>query len=770
MKKLFFLFFACLFSVQCVFSQSNKAQWISSSEVADSANTWLAFRKVVQLKNKPVKAFAKIAVDSKYWLFINGEMAVFEGGLKRGPNLNDTYYDEVDITKWLKEGENIIAIKVWYFGKDGFSHNSSGKAGLLFDAQIDDVSIYSDSNWEVNVLQEYATAPKPFPNYRLPESSILYDARKEIANWQSDLSVQMEKAVILGEAGAKPWKKLVLRPIPLFKDFGFKKYEGKRVIKSSNLMDTIIYELPYNAQITPILKIDAPNEGMRLTVFTDNYLTYNGGDTYLRAEYITKKGVQEYESLAWLNGHRVYYVIPKGVKVIDLYYRETGYDTEFSGAFNCSDEFLNEFWKKARRTLYLNMRDTYMDCPDRERAQWTGDAVNQSAQAFYSLSPSSYQLSKKWLHEMVDWQKPDGTLFSPVPAGNWKNELPDQCLATIGEYGLWNYYRYTGDLETLKHAYAPAKKYLDLWEADGNGLVKFRKGDWTWGDWGDEKDIQLIFHSFYYLALKGMQNSAKALGKTADASQYSAKMEIFKKAFNQKYWTGRSYRDPNYNGKTDDRVQALAVVSGLANQEKYSAILKVLKQEEHASPYMEKYVMEALFLMDEPDFAIQRQKKRFSNMVNNKYFTTLWEGWNYNDPKYGGGTINHSWSGGGLAVLSQYLCGVSPLEPSYQLFQIKPQMGKMKYASATVPTIIGNIKTSFVNKKASLKLTASVPDSSVAVIVLPKKTYRKVKLNGKTVWADGKYTKETLPSSENKNESLLQFKVTAGEWDIKALK
>ncbi|MFR7465122.1 MAG: hypothetical protein ACLUVG_09725 [Phocaeicola vulgatus] len=29
-------------------------------------------------------------------------------------------------------------------------------------------------------------------------------------------------------------------------------------------------------------------------------------------------------------------------------------------------------WEKSQRTLYITMRDTYMDCPDRERAQWWG--------------------------------------------------------------------------------------------------------------------------------------------------------------------------------------------------------------------------------------------------------------------------------------------------------------------------------------------------------------------------------------------------------------
>lgn len=49
------------------------------------------------LTSAPASAIAQIAADSKYWLWINGKLAVFEGGLKRGPNRTDTYYDEIDL-------------------------------------------------------------------------------------------------------------------------------------------------------------------------------------------------------------------------------------------------------------------------------------------------------------------------------------------------------------------------------------------------------------------------------------------------------------------------------------------------------------------------------------------------------------------------------------------------------------------------------------------------------------------------------------------------
>lgn len=104
-------------------------------------------------------------------------------------------------------------------------------------------------------------------------------------------------------------------------------------------------------------------------MYTDDY---KGGGVYnLRGEYITKGGQQSYESLGWINGHSVYYLIPKGVEVLKTEYRETSYDTSFAGTFNCNDDFFNRLWQKAQRTLLVTMRDTYMDCPDR-RTQHNG--------------------------------------------------------------------------------------------------------------------------------------------------------------------------------------------------------------------------------------------------------------------------------------------------------------------------------------------------------------------------------------------------------------
>ena len=81
-----------------------KARWIGKQEYRSETNSWLAFKKKVTVAEVPEVMTARIAADSKYWLWINDSLVVFEGGLKRGPAPGDTYYDEVDIAPFLRKG------------------------------------------------------------------------------------------------------------------------------------------------------------------------------------------------------------------------------------------------------------------------------------------------------------------------------------------------------------------------------------------------------------------------------------------------------------------------------------------------------------------------------------------------------------------------------------------------------------------------------------------------------------------------------------------
>jgi len=753
-------------TVACFFMEPWSASWIGANATKDSqpgnqvSNQWTCFRTEIDLEKAPTSAIARIAADSKYWLWINGELAVFEGQLKRGPTPSDTYFDRVDLTKFLRKGKNTIAILLWYFGKEGFSHKSSGQPGLVFDAKIDGKPLLSGTDWKALIHPAYENTGEPHPNFRLPESNIRFDARKDLAGWQNpgfDDSA-WPSANALGVPPCAPWNNLVERPIPQWKDFGLRDYTNAAELPKVSDGQPIKAKLPYNAQITPYLKIESP-AGQVIDLRMDNY----GQGPTVRAEYVTREGVQEYESLGWMNGHEVHYTIPAGIKILALKYRETGYDTEFTGTFECDDEFLNRYREKALRTLYVNMRDTYMDCPERERAQWWGDVVNMMGQTFYSLAPDSRRLVQKAIFELMNWQGEDLIISSPVPAGNWDHELPLQMLNSVGYFGFWNYYLNTGDIETIRAVYPRVKSYLSIWKIGENGLV-VQRGQRLWIDHGANKDLPVLFSAWYYLALRGQKLMAEALGETADLPAIEAGMKSIEENFNKTFWTGSEYRSPGYKEETDERGHALAVLSGLAGPDKYEAIRQVFKTQEHSSPYMEKYVGEALYRMRLEEDAIARTKKRFKEMVESPG-TTLWEIWDR-------GTKNHAWGGSFLTLLSQYGAGVAPVTPGYATYHVRPQMGPLKHIKTIVPSVKGEIPVELRNDPDAFSLNLVSPKDTTATIGIPKPTDRKIEtvtINDNLVWKNG----EMVPRADGvsfagEDANYLTFRLPPGPWEIAA--
>jgi hypothetical protein len=684
------------------------------------ANSWLAFRKHVTLASAPASAIADIAVDSKYWLWINGHLAVFEGGLKRGPNHTDTYYDEINLQPFLTAGDNTIAVLVWFWGKDGFSHKNSGKGGLLFQANIDGTSVVSDATWRVRAHTGYVAQTDPGPNYRLPEWNVQFDARLDLTGWTlpSFDDSAWATATVKGRPPATPWTHLWKRPIPQWRDSGLKDYVNSAQLPTAGSGGVINANLPYNAQVTPYLKVTA-SAGAVIRIQTDT----NGEGPSVRAEYTTRDGEQEYESLGWMSGNTVQYTIPSGVQIQALRYRETGFDTDFSGSFSSNDSNLNTLWTKALRTLYIDMRDNYMDCPTRERAQWWGDAVIEIGQTFYALDRHADLLTRKAISDLTLWQNTDGTLYSPVPAGNWSSELPQQMLASIGRAGFWNYYFHTADDAAMSAAYPAVKKYLGLWQRSSDGLVQHRGSDpsWaTWADWGNNIDSTVLENIWYYMALDGAARMADVVGQTSDATTYRSRMAEFKPAFLAKFWNGTELRTPGRTGGTDERGHGLAIVAGLLGADQWPAVLSVLKSVFNAGPYMEKYVLEAFFVMNDAKDGLARMRQRYSAEIQSKY-STLWEVWTPGDPAVGtvgGGTINHAWAGGPLTLMSQYVAGVAPTQPGYAEFQVVPQLGDLTQVTANVASRKGAISVD-IKLGPPFTMQVVVPAATSATVGVP---------------------------------------------------
>ncbi|MBQ8783390.1 MAG: glycoside hydrolase [Clostridia bacterium] len=705
------------------------AKWIWDKENLTQENVWMCFNKKVNLDSVPEELIAHISADSKYWLYINGETVVFEGSVKRGPDKNSGYYDSIDIAPFLKEGENLICALVWYWDSEtSYSYSGSGQGGFIFEAVNEDITIISDKSWKVKRNSAFVDSPFYPPNYRLSEYSIYFDARKDSGNWINETYdvESWENATEYALGGEGAYGKLYPRGIPFLKDYGLKNYENSDKYENYTVKklfgEKITVDVPYNAQLTPYLKVIAP-AGKKIRITTENTLIGAVSTTY-----ITKEGEQEFEAPGWFNGEHITYKIPRGVKVVSLKYRETGYDSSFCGNFKCDDEFLNSLWQKSLRTLYVTMRDNFMDCPDRERAQWWGDVTSEMIMTMYSMDSSSYLLYQKGVEAMLSHIDDSKVLQTVVPISGDYFELPVQQLAGI--VGFLTYYEYTGDKAFIEKVYTPSLDYLKLWEIGENNLVVHREGSWDWPDWGKKADMTAIENAWVYYALSATEKMAEILEKDEDISFITERKEIISKGY-KSLWTEDGFKSKDVR-KPDDRANALAVLSGLAEKEQYATIENVLTTTKNSSPYMEYYVLEALCKMEKYEAAKDRIKDRYKGMMSEDY-STLWEFWDS-----WRGTKNHAWSGGPLVIMSKHFAGITPLEAGYEKVKIDPQYALTDSLNCTVPAVKGLITLDYAKTDGNYTVNLSLPQNMKAVLYVPDKAV--VNINSQLYYQNGEYT------------------------------
>ena len=704
------------------------AKWIWDGESLTQTNLWLCFNKKITLDRIPEKLIAHISADSRYRLYINGETVVFEGSVKRGPDENSGYYDSIDIAPYLKKGENSVCALVWYWDNEtSYSYKSSGQGGFLFEAVGEDITVISDKSWKVKRNTAYVDSSLYPPNYRLPEYSIYYDAREELGDWTSEDydTSSWENADELAAGGEGAYGKLYPRGIPFLKDYGLKTYENSADYENYTVKKTfgekITVDVPYNAQLTPYLKIIAP-AGKKIRITTENTLIGAVSTTY-----ITKEGEQEFEAAGWFNGEHITYKIPKGVTVLSLMYRETGYDSSFCGDFSCDDEFLNSLWQKSLRTLYVTMRDNFMDCPDRERAQWWGDVTSEMIMTMYSMDSNSYLLYQKGVEAMLSHTDESKVLQTVVPISGDYFELPVQQLAGIT--GFLTYYEYTGDTAFIKKVYDASLDYLKLWEIGEDKLVVHRSGSWDWPDWGKKADMTAIENAWVYYALSAVEKMAVLTENDEDLPFITERKALIAEGY-KSLWTEEGFKSGDVK-KPDDRANALAVLAGLAEKEQYDTVLKVLTSTKNSSPYMEYYVLEALCKMEEYEAAKDRIKDRYEGMVNEDY-STLWEFWNSWQ-----GTKNHAWSGGPLVIMSKHFAGITPLEAGYEAVKIEPQYTLSDSMSCTVPSVKGLITLSYEKSGEGYVISLTLPKDMKAVLSVPETA--DVNVNSEPYYRNGEY-------------------------------
>lgn len=540
------------------------------------------------------------------------------------------------------------------------------------------------------------------------------------------------------------------KPAQGLKDFGLRDYvyTSKDLPRVDSKPWRLVCQLPYNAQYTAWIRCSADTEGKVVSVDSSNPL--------VRAQqseqnFTTVKGENTWEMPRWVSGEGVIYTIPAGVEVLKVQYRETGYPTEVAGLFRCNINDYNVLWEKANRTLYLCMRDRFMDCPDRERAEWLGDAILQMEECFYVYDLASHQMAKKLI------------LSKKI------NGLPGQNLMARGEYGDWLYYLYTGDIQTLSAIYDSTKKYLDQYQLGTNGLPDHRKEGWDWYDWGTGyQDKTVLQVAEYYSALSALRKMAVATGKQDDLASIDSKLASVKSNFDRVFWKEDGYRSAD---QLDERANAMAVCAGLADSSKWQIITGVIQSKANCGPYFERWVQEALCLMGKPDLALVRMANRYRAQIDSN-ITTLWEYFERGFPDKSGTdavqyvTVNHAWNTPNT-ILSKFIAGVAPVSPGWATYHVMPQEAFLTSLETKVPTVKGEVALSIDKTVSAYSLSLVSPANTVATVGIPRDSFSKlrtIKVNGKLIW-DGAHTGTVEGvTAAGEDARYVKFSVTPGSW------
>ena len=697
------------------------ANWIWTENCAE--DSYVAFRKTFTLEQAVPTATAFISAADKYVLWVNGELVVLDGSLKRGPTPYDSYYDTVELTN-LKQGENTIALLVAFNGRSGDGSivpvlvdeegDEYTQAGLIFELDAGGTTICSDSSWKAARHTGYknrVTAGADYPGYSqssmLAERNVYFDARDDLGDFMAEgyNDSEWEDATPVSKAGDLPFGGLysaMIQPIRFQDIVDFSNsasYVGTPLTQDT----TLVLDLPGNIQFTPYFELEAP-AGKKLTLYTDTYTDKQELPNF-KDTYVTADGAQCYENYPWRSGSKLIIEAEAGVTFTRLGYRASGFNGEQAGSFTSSDPGLDQLWQESLNTLAICMRDTYMDCPERERGPYMGDASNEIDAALYSYDQGGLDLTKKAILAGVAWTGADGAIPSRAPSVK-SQEIGNYSL--IFMTSVYHYWLHSGDRETAE-AYCNAfLNYLRLVEME-NGLPVYRDGSWTWDDWGDRIDTRLLQTGIYYYALNVTKSLADDLGITEGTEFLAERMDSMRENWRAVYYTEEGFKSPD-SKYVDDRANAMLALSGLAGEEDWPLITDVIMSTYQASPFIEKYVLEALCAMGRVDLALQRMRDRYAPMLKDEY-DTLWETFDGET-----GTVNHGWTAAPLYILSKYAAGIRPTQAGFEAYEIAPG-NELDSFHCTVWTPKGEITAELETAAAEKTLTVTAIDAAGTIIV-----------------------------------------------------
>ncbi len=749
------------------------------------------FRKVFNLKSVPKRVPARITADSRYILYVNGQEA-YRGPIRSQPRR--MYYDLFDLAPYLKNGENVLAVYVNYYGSPKSFWMPApptmalGKTGVMvFEAQVGEneqgsVWLGSDNTWKTHKSSAWMVDWRVGTHLGFLEEGIpveVFDARQFPYGWEQpgfDDSGWKNASVIVsmsmsGSTSSHPPSDPYgpLYPRPIGKLGGDRRTPVsariealtgrvdekigdpvRRLEASLNLTATgttrlavlpINLDVPDSDSVRIVLdmggivmgqvqfELKAPTGTVVDLSYTEDPLTPPKGifgDMHSGTRYIAR-GMDDRFSVFDALGFRYAYLLVHGkagqVTLRSFAVQEDVYPWQPGGEFRCSDEGLNRIFQAGIRTVQLNSRDSFTDCPTREQQAWVGDSVVH--QMVHLVTNLDWRLAWQYL-TLSDSPRSDGILPMTVVGSSESSggmTIPDWSLHWI--HGVYNLYLFTGDRDAVV-SFMPSVARVLRWFVpfqNSQGQIKDLI-EWDLVDWSavSVDDTTSLYTSLWARGLREFAEMARWLGEKA-SRDWAERLYAKAKAGFEVFWDEErgSYIDHIVDGvKRPEMSQlagALAIVSGLAPEERWERIINTITDPQKlvirtwmfdeedptgfpditaprrftwdtqneivlAEPFMSYTVHDAVAMAGLAG-RLPELSRRWRIFLTGGY-DTIGEDWKH-------GTHVHGWSCTPTKDLVFYTLGVTPAEPGYTVARIAPRLGDLQWAEGKIPTPYGLI-------------------------------------------------------------------------------
>lgn len=429
-------------------------------------NIHMLVRRTFNVSKVHDRICIRITADDYYKLYINGKF-VGQGPAQGYPFCY--YWNEYDITEYITEGKNDIFVNVYYQGLINRAYNSGDRRmGMIAEVFDNDRCILStDSEWEYALSDAYKITHTIGYDTMFAEN---FDSRERISHWdkccvkKTDYVYSTDPAVALQVYRKKPVFTEKLPNGGIFYDFGSeitaslsitalgKSGKSVRILCGEELEDTPV-KVRYN---------------MRCGCRCDEY-------------WITDDGKCSYEQYDY-KAFRYVAVIPEdGTEIISLeavvrhYPFDDGHCT-----LKTDSDVLQSVWDICKNAVKFGSQEVYVDCPTREKGQYSGDMViTGSAQVILTSDTS---LLKKAIDNLMQSAEICRGLLAVTP-GSHIQEIADYSLQ-FHILALF-YYKHTGDREYLKKTLSVCDGIISHFRQfeRADGLLENVTDKWNLVDW-----------------------------------------------------------------------------------------------------------------------------------------------------------------------------------------------------------------------------------------------------------------------------------------------